>query len=609
MALRFRGLDAPIEVVYWKGGKAPVPDPATSINAQASANRYNIVGPSGSQTWSTDPNGQATQTVSLNPAEQKQYDLQNQIADQLLTGNQQHIKDLTDTPFQYDESGFESSPYTTDTSGLGKGDFSFDQATPAAAKALYDQQIALLQPQFERSDKDFEQGLANQGIPMGSEAYNEAMTQHENNKNFALTQASQAATQLGSQLALSQRQQNQTEGGQMASLGLTQRQQRETEATQKANMSLTQRQQRIAEIAQALGSSQIAPVQSYGTTGQPIDVSGAYNAQNQANLANYNAGVTQQNQIIGGLAGLGSAYIGSRTPTRPSAAGGEAAASGATQTYNAPPSNYAGYSSSAPDITDTAGGTTTYFGGPDDGLDYVTPSVSRIPTGSPTSSPTGSNFNLGTIGKAAGGAVDAYNLYGGLKEGGLKGAGSALAAGSSLASLAGAGGAGTTTLGAIGNLASGNYVGAAKNAYDLYKGYTGATAAAGGGAAGSAGAGSSLAGAGGAAGGGAATAGTWSGALAPVVWGAANTLGDIKEFNSPLYELQALEKQTHLDTSTLRPPGLPTNIKDALNSSDQGLRSLAQQQITSMLTTGKWLPVPDNVKPPARAPAAKHAQG
>ena len=43
------------------------PDPAMLIQAQTQANRVNQVGPYGSSTYSTGPDGQATQTSTLSP--------------------------------------------------------------------------------------------------------------------------------------------------------------------------------------------------------------------------------------------------------------------------------------------------------------------------------------------------------------------------------------------------------------------------------------------------------------------------------------------------------------------------------------------------------------
>lgn len=538
--------DGPVAAA--KGGSKGVPDPTQQIAAEQNANQYNVVSPNGSINYSKDPTGRTTQTTTLSPSEQKQLDTSNQIAETMLTGAQKKIPGLADTSFDYNDQG------------------------STAAKAAYQRQVDLLTPEFDKQDTAWEDRMANQGLPTGGEAYLDSQRQHENDKNFALTQAAQQAETEGTQLALSQRQQN------------------------------------YNELAAALGGQQLNPVGSYGQPAAPVDAAGAYAQKNQAQIAAQLADTQSRNALIGSAAQLGGAYLGSRTPARPSGAGGQAATSGATQTYTAP-SNFESYSSSAPDVSDAASGTTTYFGEPSDGLDYVTPSVSKIGTGATATPSTGW---LGTIGKGAGAASDAYNLYGGLNEGGVKGYGGALAAGSSLAGLAGAGGAGATTLGAIGNAAAGNYLGAAKNVYDLYKGYTAASGAAGGTAA-AGGASSAAAGSGAAAGGAAAGSGVGatagaSLALAPVIYGLMNTINDTKEFNSPLSSLPSLLKQTQLDTSSLRQAGIPADLTDKLNSSDEGLREWARRQISSILTTGTYMPVTGTTWAP-RAPTAKHAQG
>lgn len=227
----------------------PPPDPATQIKAETQANRYNIEGPGGTQSWSTDPSGQATQTVNLNPSEQRQYDVQNQIAEQMLGGAQTQVGDLSKTPFSYNDQG------------------------STAAKAAYQRQVDLLNPEFKKQDTAFEDRLANAGLPVGSEAYNDSLRQHENDKNFALTQAAQQAEHEGTGLALSER------------------------------------QQKYNEIAAALGSDQLSPVGSYGQPGQPVDVSGAYGAYNNAVTNRYNQKAAGQGNLLGGLFSLGSSAI------------------------------------------------------------------------------------------------------------------------------------------------------------------------------------------------------------------------------------------------------------------------------------------------------------
>jgi hypothetical protein len=269
------------EPLYWKGGSAPVPDPTVQIAAQKSADQYNVVGPGGSTTWQQGPrtvtgydqNGhaiygsQSTQTTKLAPDQQKQYDLQNQIADQLLTGANKNI------------GGFASTPYT------GGSNFDYNTATPDAAKAAYQQQVDLLKPQFDNADKAFDTKLANQGIPIGSEAYADAQRQHENDKNFALTQAAQSAQGTGANMAFQQTQANNARD-------------------------LQTRQEQYNEISAALGGSQLQPVGAYaGGSGGGVDASGAYNAQNNANLANYNAKVAGQNATTSAGAGLAAAGL------------------------------------------------------------------------------------------------------------------------------------------------------------------------------------------------------------------------------------------------------------------------------------------------------------
>lgn len=250
MALRFRGLDAPIEVVYWKGGKsAPVPDPAAQIKAEQNANQYNVVSPNGSINYSTDPTGRTTQTTTLGQSEQKQLDTSNQIAEAMLTGAQKKIPSFSDTSFDYNDQGSK------------------------AADAAFARQKARLDPEFAKANTTFEDKMANAGIPVGSEAYNDALRQHENDQNFALTDAARAAETEGTGLALSQRQQN------------------------------------YNELAAAMGGQQLNPVGAFGQAAAPVDVAGAYAQQNQANIANAQGSNSSKNGLMGAIGSLGGAAI------------------------------------------------------------------------------------------------------------------------------------------------------------------------------------------------------------------------------------------------------------------------------------------------------------
>lgn len=127
-----------------------------------------------------------------------------------------------------------------------------------------------------------------------------------------------------------------------------------------------------------------------------------------ASLSGYASGIDTASASLASL-GYGSTMAGQPPPTpHPNSAGGEAAAIGS--------------------IAKGAGGLVSTVGG---------------------------NSTLG------GGISSVGGLYSGLVQGGLKGYGSAVSSAAQLAKLAGFGGTGTTTAGVAGNLASGNYGGAA----------------------------------------------------------------------------------------------------------------------------------------------------
>src|SRR4051812_5809452 len=95
------------------------PDPQVQANAESAANRYNINGPSGTQTWTNGPQqiigydskgkpqyGQtSTQNITLGDSEQKQYDTRNQIAEQMLGGANKQVGEFSDSPFSFNDQG------------------------------------------------------------------------------------------------------------------------------------------------------------------------------------------------------------------------------------------------------------------------------------------------------------------------------------------------------------------------------------------------------------------------------------------------------------------------------------------------------------------------
>ena len=216
-----------------KPGKAPTvkapaaPDPFALIEAQGRENRVNEVGPSGSTIYGRDPTtGVWTANRSFSPELQGLFDKQVDLAGQ--------------DPNAYNQT---------------------------IADAMFGRQKAMLDPVFSEQDRALEQKLANQGLPMGSEAYTGERNRFDRTRNEAYEAASRDATIAGTQTGISQRQ---SEFNQLAAL---------------------------------LGGQQVGPT-------APIDVTGPFQSQYQGQLNSVNsanaAGAARNAQTTSGAASLAS---------------------------------------------------------------------------------------------------------------------------------------------------------------------------------------------------------------------------------------------------------------------------------------------------------------
>lgn len=235
--------------------------------AQQQLNAVNQVGPGGSVTYDqsgtydyTDPaTGQTyslpklTQTTSLSPGSQQLYDTGQQINQNLASlGLEQsgRLSGLLGEPFSLDNDATES------------------RLMELASKRL--------DPQLDRRRESEQTRLANQGIKLGSTAYDRAMEQVNQGENDARNQ-----------------------------LLLTGRNQAVQEA-------LLERNQPLNEIIGLSTGTQIAGPQAGGLpqTGLPTtDVAGLTTQNYNQQMQQYMAQQQQNNSLLGGLFGLGSAAI------------------------------------------------------------------------------------------------------------------------------------------------------------------------------------------------------------------------------------------------------------------------------------------------------------
>jgi hypothetical protein len=169
-----------------KGGSAPPPPDyraaavetakgdLDAARAAAAANRVNQVTPYGSLTYSQNPdldnfgNPTFTATQTLSPSQQKLLDYQNATSEGL--------GELTGTGLKY-VSGMLQDPFSTkNLASLG-----FDPA-----QTYQDAYMKRLNPQIQQSREQTQQRLANQGITLGSKAYDEAMRVQNQRENDLL---------------------------------------------------------------------------------------------------------------------------------------------------------------------------------------------------------------------------------------------------------------------------------------------------------------------------------------------------------------------------------------------------------------------------------------
>lgn len=263
--------------------------------AQAALNYVNQTTPYGSTTYTqsgdyTTPSGQTVPTysenVSLSPLGQSILTGQQNIANSLIPAAQgvaTQAATSTQTPLNF------NTPFSPT---LNKAP---DQINSQAADAIYGQQKSFLDPQWNDQQKQLEDKLSQQGIPVGSEAYSNAMTQFNNAKTQAYQSAQDSAVAGGSAAA-----------GNLFNLALAGQQQNigQQETAQTEPLSILQ---------QIEGSQPSTPTQPITNPAQipiaPTDVIGANAAATNAAMQSYQAQLAQQNSMFGGLASLGGAGI------------------------------------------------------------------------------------------------------------------------------------------------------------------------------------------------------------------------------------------------------------------------------------------------------------
>lgn len=281
---------APVVPTAAQTGSASLATNIGTAEAQAGLNNINQNSPYGSTSYDItgyyqNADGtsvpQYTQTTSLSPMGQQILSGEQGAATTLLPAAQnlaQQAQTATTNPLNFNtaDSGIlNAAPQQLDTN---------------AANAIYGQQKSYLDPQWNQQQQQLQDQLSRQGIPVGSDAYNNSMTQLENARTQAYQSAQDSATAGGASSA-------------SQLFGLAQ-------AGQNQNIQQQQlaQQQPISLLSQLFGATPSTPTQPISTPSQtgvaPTDMVGATASANNAAMSAYQAQVQQQNATYGGLAGL-----------------------------------------------------------------------------------------------------------------------------------------------------------------------------------------------------------------------------------------------------------------------------------------------------------------
>ncbi len=299
---------------------------ASNLAAQASANaanHSNMVGPTGSLTYQYDPaTGQYNGTQTLSPAEQTLLNQQQQLGMTSGAMAQNQLSQLGQVAGNINISGLPGAPQ------IGGFGYSNLPADPMNGMTAQNAIMSRLRPQEAIQQTSLNNQLANQGIMQGSQAYDNAQTQlgyQQTDANLQAALQGIAVDQQNRQLAV----QNQL-GAYGANTAGAQAQNAMNMGQYQQGLNSQVTQQNQAMNVQNMLSGRTNPnMPSYGSPAAAASAGGtnylgAAQAAGNWGTGVYNAQQGMQGQALGGLAGLGAAYM-----MAPAAASGAGAAGAA----------------------------------------------------------------------------------------------------------------------------------------------------------------------------------------------------------------------------------------------------------------------------------------
>lgn len=290
-----------------KGKAPPPPDYMGLARQQGAENRQaaiasatlsnpNMITPTGTRriSYAKDPTtGEFTPTITdeLTPDAQKAFEAQQRVDLALSNLGERsvgRVEDVMGKGFQYSGPDIQTGLNLSDVAKM-----------PVNAGMTGQQAImARLNPQLEQNREATRQNLANQGITPNSEAWNNAMREQQQGENDLYSQAAQAGIQAD--MAANAQGFNQAvQSGQFAN----------TAGEQDYLRQLGLYNLPLNQVASLMGNAQIQMPQFQGYSGQNIEASPIFSAgqaQDQANMARYNADVANKNAAMNSVVQAGT---------------------------------------------------------------------------------------------------------------------------------------------------------------------------------------------------------------------------------------------------------------------------------------------------------------
>ncbi len=174
------------------------------------------------------------------------------------------------------------------------------QANQQGQQAAYSAQTQYLDPQFSQGQSSLESQLANQGLTPGSQAYTNAMTNFNNSKQQAYSNAANQSVLTGSQIGSQMLNNNLAAVGEQGNL-LNQQGTNYGQQASLAQLPYSQLSSLAGLVPGNTGTAQSAA--------NPANIAQGFQNQYQGELNAYNTATGSSNSSKSGLFGLGSAAI------------------------------------------------------------------------------------------------------------------------------------------------------------------------------------------------------------------------------------------------------------------------------------------------------------